>query len=170
MAVVTSRAYGAIEGGTGAGEAVNEAANEAAGEAANAPSRISMLIPMVDMANHDDRKTNTVKVIILQIPVFLHVATPFFFAFIARTSFLKGLEADGDSFTVLAATDLSAGVQIYLSYGDLPNTVLLSQFGFILEVTQPTPPSYTHPPNSPNPPWPLNPPPANPHPRLTPPA
>ena len=80
MAVVTSRAYGAIEGGTGAGEAVNEAANEAAGEAANAPSRISMLIPMVDMANHDDRKTNTVKVIILQIPVFLHVATPFFFA------------------------------------------------------------------------------------------
>mmetsp|Transcript_12402 Transcript_12402/g.35714 ORF Transcript_12402/g.35714 Transcript_12402/m.35714 type:complete len:341 (+) Transcript_12402:3-1025(+) len=80
VAAVTSRAYGAQ--------------NEEG-------ARLSLLIPMVDMANHA-HPPNTA----------------------------KGLE--GSDFVVLAAEDMSRGAQVFLSYGPLPNQVLLSQFGFVL--------------------------------------
>jgi len=81
VAAVTSRAYGADEGGRS----------------------ISMLIPMVDMANHA-HPPNTA----------------------------KGLDDDGDAFVVVAAEKLAKGDEVYLSYGPLPNLVLLLQFGFVL--------------------------------------
>ena len=81
VAAVTSRAYGADEGGRS----------------------ISMLIPMVDMANH---------------------ASP--------PNTAKGLDDDGDAFVVVAAEKLAKGDEVYLSYGPLPNLVLLLQFGFVL--------------------------------------
>ena len=78
---MTSRAYGADEGGRS----------------------ISMLIPMVDMANHA-HPPNTA----------------------------KGLDDDGDAFVVVAAEKIAKGAEVYLSYGPLPNLVLLLQFGFVL--------------------------------------
>lgn len=81
VAAVTSRAYGAEEGGV----------------------RLSLLIPMVDMANH---------------------------AHVPRT--VKGLEEEGEAFVVLAAEPIKAGQEVHLSYGNVPNLLLLMQFGFVL--------------------------------------
>ena len=82
VAAVTSRAYGAKE--------------------QNGAST-SMLIPMVDMANHA-HPSNTV----------------------------KGLDDDGSVFVVLAAKSIDKGEEVFLSYGSLPNIVLLPQFGFVM--------------------------------------
>jgi len=65
----------------------------------------SGLVPVVDMANHDGRTPQ-------------HTA--------------KGLEEDGRSFVVLATEPIRKGTQVCLSYGELPNCVLLPQFGFVL--------------------------------------
>mmetsp|Transcript_67007 Transcript_67007/g.111338 ORF Transcript_67007/g.111338 Transcript_67007/m.111338 type:complete len:516 (+) Transcript_67007:44-1591(+) len=82
VAAVTSRAYGAVD---------------------SDGSQASLLIPMVDMANHQ-HPPNTA----------------------------KGLEEDGQHFVVIATQPLPKGAQVFLSYGALPNIVLLSQFGFML--------------------------------------
>merc|ERR1719443_1411959 len=60
---------------------------------------------MVDMANHDGSTTP-------------HTA--------------KGLEADGKSFVVVAATTIPKDSQVFLSYGNVSNMVLLRQWGFVL--------------------------------------
>merc|ERR1719310_1000600 len=67
---------------------------------------------MVDMANHDG-------------------VLP------AKTA--KGLEPDGTHFTVLAAAPIAKGEQVCLSYGALPNLMLLQQWGFVLDAL-PAPP------------------------------
>lgn len=82
VAAVTSRAYGARD-------------------ADSAP--VSMLIPLVDMANHA-HPPNTA----------------------------KGLDEDGEAFIVLAAKPIAKGDEVFLSYGALPNMVLLPQFGFVV--------------------------------------
>lgn len=80
----TSRAYG--EGEAGAG-------------------RSSMLVPGVDLCNHDcPERANTV----------------------------KGLSPWGQ-FVVLASQDISSGEEVFISYGNMPNRLLLQQFGFMLD-------------------------------------
>ncbi|KAA8493171.1 Histone-lysine N-methyltransferase setd3 [Porphyridium purpureum] len=66
----------------------------------------SMLVPFVDMANHPlPHELNTV----------------------------KGLDETGENFVVLARQNIGAQQQVYLSYGDVPNMILLQQFGFVLD-------------------------------------
>jgi len=66
---------------------------------------MSGLIPMVDMANHDGK---------------LPPLTA------------KGIEPDGKNFVVLATAPMRKGAQVFLSYGPLPNMLLLQQWGFVL--------------------------------------
>ena len=44
----------------------------------------------------------------------------------------KGLETDGKSFVVIATAPIAKGAQVFLSYGPLPNMMLLQQWGFVL--------------------------------------
>ena len=84
VTVVTSRAYGAEDPSRGG-------------------TRLSLLLPMVDMANH-----------------------------VHPPPTVKGLEEDGQSFVVLAKTAIKRSEQVFLTYGGLPNFMLLLQFGFVL--------------------------------------
>ena len=44
----------------------------------------------------------------------------------------KGMEADGASFVVLATRPIARDEQVFLTYGPLPNFMLLQQWGFVL--------------------------------------
>ena len=44
----------------------------------------------------------------------------------------KGLDSDGRSFVVIATAPIAKGTQVNLSYGPLPNMLLLQQWGFVL--------------------------------------
>lgn len=83
VAAVTSRAYGATPS--------EEVALQ------------SMMIPMVDMANH-----------------------------VHPPHTVKGLSDDGKEFIIVAREPIKRGEQLFLSYGPLPNLTLLLQFGFVL--------------------------------------
>lgn len=83
VAAVTSRAYGATP------------------SAEIAPQ--SMMIPMVDMANH-----------------------------VHPPHTVKGLSDDGSEFIIVAREPIKRGEQLFLSYGPLPSLTLLLQFGFVL--------------------------------------
>ena len=63
----------------------------------------SMIVPGVDLCNHQDPPVHT----------------------------LHGLSPEGD-FVVYADADIAAGDEIFLTYGPLPNRLLLAQFGFML--------------------------------------
>jgi len=83
VAAVTSRAYGATP------------------SAEVAPQ--SMMIPMVDMANH-----------------------------VHPPHTVKGLSDDGSEFIIVAREPIKRGEQLFLSYGPLPSLTLLLQFGFVV--------------------------------------
>ena len=72
---------------------------------AGAPPTSAGLVPVVDMFNHDGRYPP-------------HTA--------------KRVEQDGKSFVIYATRPIKKGSQVFLSYGNLANFELLSQFGFVL--------------------------------------
>jgi len=82
VCVVTSRNYGEGEANCGTS---------------------SMIVPAVDLCNHQDPPVHT----------------------------MHGLSPEGD-FVVFANANIASGEEIFMTYGPLPNRLLLAQFGFML--------------------------------------